>query len=84
MAYLKSLRLSAARKELERARRGTTVAAVAMRWGFFRLGCFAGDYRAMFGENPSETLGRTRGRDSPDWAPTTGAARRSEPVHEEA
>jgi AraC family ethanolamine operon transcriptional activator len=62
MAYLKSLRLSAARRDLKTARRGTTVAAVAMRWGFFRLGCFSADYRAMFGEKPSETLGRARGR----------------------
>jgi AraC family transcriptional regulator, ethanolamine operon transcriptional activator len=66
MAYLKSLRLSAARKDLERARRATTVAAVAMRRGFFRLGCFSADYRAMFGENPSETLARARGRVSLD------------------
>ena len=62
MAYAKSLRLSAARRDLERARRGTTVAAVAMRWGFFRLGYFSRDYRAMFGEKPSETLHRARGR----------------------
>ena len=62
MAYWKALRLSAARRDLERARRGTTVAAVAMRWGFFRLGNFSGDYRAMFGENPSETLHRATGR----------------------
>jgi AraC family ethanolamine operon transcriptional activator len=62
MAYLKALRLSAARRDLKTARRGTTVAAVAMRWGFFRLGCFSGDYRAMFGEKPSETLTRARGR----------------------
>jgi AraC family ethanolamine operon transcriptional activator len=61
MAYWKALRLSAARKDLERARNGTTVAAVAMRWGFFRLGHFSGDYRAMFGEKPSETLHRARG-----------------------
>jgi AraC family ethanolamine operon transcriptional activator len=66
MAYLKSLRLSAAHKELTRARQCTTVAAVAMRWGFFRLGCFSADYRAMFGEKPSETLGRARGRSTVD------------------
>jgi AraC family ethanolamine operon transcriptional activator len=66
MAYLKSLRLSAARKDLKTARRGTTVAAVAMQWGFFRLGCFSADYRAMFGEKPSETLSRARGRSAVD------------------
>jgi AraC family ethanolamine operon transcriptional activator len=62
MAYLKSLRLSAARKDLERARRSTTVAAVATKWGFFRLGAFSGDYQAMFGEKPSATLHRAQGR----------------------
>jgi len=66
MAYWKSLRLSAARRDLKTARRGTTVAAVAMRWGFFRLGCFSADYRAMFGEKPSETLSRARGRAAVD------------------
>jgi AraC family ethanolamine operon transcriptional activator len=74
MAYAKSLRLSAARRDLERARRGTTVAAVAMRWGFFRLGYFSRDYRAMFGEKPSETLHRAQGR-------LLASARPDEPVH---
>lgn len=66
MAYLKSLRLSAARRDLKTARRGTTVAEIATKWGFFRLGHFSGDYRAMFGELPSETLGRARGRSAVD------------------
>jgi len=74
MAYLKSLRLSAARTDLKTATRGTTVAAVAMRWGFFRLGCFSADYRAMFGEKPSETLGRVRGRSTVDARPRLPAA----------
>jgi AraC family transcriptional regulator, ethanolamine operon transcriptional activator len=66
MAYWRSLRLSAARADLKRARRGTTVAAVATRWGFFRLGYFSRYYRAMFGEKPSETLSRAPGRSSVD------------------
>jgi len=61
-AYWKALRLSAARKDLERAKRGTTVAEVSMKWGFFRFGYFSIDYRAMFGEKPSETLRRAMGR----------------------
>jgi AraC-like DNA-binding protein len=68
MAYWKCLRLSAARDDLRNASRGTTVAAVAMRWGFFRLGYFSGDYRAMFGEMPSETLERARGHRTPATA----------------
>jgi AraC-like DNA-binding protein len=36
------------------------VTAVALRWGFGHLGQFAADYRARFGELPSETLRRAR------------------------
>ncbi len=56
-AYQRMLRLQAARKDLLRARPGTTVSQVAVKWGF-QCGYFAVDYRRMFGERPSETLGR--------------------------
>jgi len=36
-----------------------TVRQVALRCGFHELGRFAADYRAAFGENPSETLRRS-------------------------
>ena len=36
----------------------TTVAAVAMKFGFFDIGRFAGRYFRIFGEHPSETLRR--------------------------
>lgn len=58
MAYWKALRLSAVRRELARARRGTTVEEIALKWGFSRLGHFSADYRAMFGEYPRETIRR--------------------------
>jgi len=64
-AYWKSLRLSAARRDLQRAKRGATVAEIAMKWCFFQLGHFSLDYRAMFGEKPSDTLGRALGRIEP-------------------
>lgn len=64
MAYRKALRLSAARRDLTTARQGTTVATVATRWGFYRLGQFAADYRDMFGEKPSDTLQRSTGQDA--------------------
>jgi AraC-like DNA-binding protein len=59
-AYQIALRLDAARHDLLRAPAGTTVTSVAMKWGFFQLGRFAGDYRRMFGEGPRETIQRAR------------------------
>lgn len=56
--YVNSMRLNAARKELRAARSGKTcVADVANHQGFWHMGQFAADYRRLFGENPSETLG---------------------------
>ncbi len=58
MECLKRVRLDRARADLlDRAPGGgTTVADVALRWGFGHLGRFAADYRARFGEPPSRTL----------------------------
>ena len=58
-AYQIALRLDAVRNDLLRAPEGTTVTSVAMKWGFFQLGRFAGDYRRMFGEGPRDTLRKT-------------------------
>ena len=52
-------RLEAVRGALLAADPGrSTVADVAMRFGFWELGRFAGAYRARFGELPSATLRR--------------------------
>jgi AraC-like DNA-binding protein len=59
-AYQIALRLDAVRNALLRAGAGTTVTSVAMKYGFYQLGRFAGDYRRMFGEGPRETLKRSR------------------------
>jgi AraC-like DNA-binding protein len=55
-AYIRARCLSAARDELAMAAPESRVADIANRWGFWHMGQFARDYRAMFGELPSETL----------------------------
>jgi AraC family ethanolamine operon transcriptional activator len=50
-------RLRAAHQALCNADPGsTTVTDIAMTYGFFELGRFAGRYRDVFGRRPSETL----------------------------
>jgi methylphosphotriester-DNA--protein-cysteine methyltransferase len=54
--FLRDQRLRAVRTELHSAILGVTVTQVATGHGFVELGRFASQYRAMFGESPSETL----------------------------
>jgi AraC family transcriptional regulator, ethanolamine operon transcriptional activator len=60
VAYLRAIRLNRVRRALK-ANAGsphTTVADIAAHWGFWHLSRFAGNYKQMFGELPSETLRR--------------------------
>jgi len=63
--YLRALRLNRVRADLKRE--AASVSEIAVRWGFWHLGRFSADYRAMFGELPSETRARARGA-APDAA----------------
>jgi AraC-like DNA-binding protein len=57
MDYLKRLRLNGVHRALQRADKARTrIIDVASAWGFWHMGHFATDYRAMFGEAPSQTL----------------------------
>lgn len=56
LAYLRSLRLNAVRRRLlSTSAAELSVSTAAMDAGFDHLGHFAGSYRALFGELPSET-----------------------------
>lgn len=56
--YLRDARLDAVHRELQAAdpTAGTTVEAVAARWGFTHRGRFAAAYRARHGRSPADTL----------------------------
>lgn len=57
MHYLRDLRMERARTELLSGE-STSVAGVALRWGFAHMGRFGLDYKKRYGESPSQTLRR--------------------------
>jgi len=59
MAYLRRVRLERVRESLADGS-AASVTDAALRWGVTHLGRLSGDYRAAFGESPSETLRRAR------------------------
>ncbi len=54
-SYLRLVRLNAVRRELREAAADQTIGDVAARWGFWHMGHFSHDYKALFGETPSHT-----------------------------
>ena len=61
MRYLRLWQLHQVRRALRSADdRHATVTHIATLHGFYELGRFAGEYKALFGEVPSQTLSRAR------------------------
>jgi transcriptional regulator GlxA family with amidase domain len=61
--WMLGVRLEDVRRALSSARtRSTTVTTIATAHGFYELGRFAAKYKEAFGEPPSVTLRRERGR----------------------
>jgi len=62
MEFLRETRLEKVRSELRASAgaNGAGVREVAQKYGFLHLGHFAAQYRARFGERPSETLAEER------------------------
>jgi AraC-like DNA-binding protein len=60
LQYLRDVRLLRAREELESdSGAAVSVTDTAFRWGFSNVGRFASEYRARFGELPSQTVARS-------------------------
>jgi AraC-like DNA-binding protein len=73
MMYLRDVRLARVHEELRAgAPDQVSVSEIAHRWGFGHLGRFAEQYRARFGELPSQTL-RSDGRGRAPRAVEAGA-----------
>lgn len=60
MKFVKRIRLERAREQLSTPDGTTSVAGTAFATGFLSTGHFAREYHRMFGELPSQTLGRSR------------------------
>jgi AraC-like DNA-binding protein len=60
MEFLRNIRMQEVRAGLENPAEDTSVSREAARWGFLHFGRFSSEYRAQFGELPSETLRRAR------------------------
>ena len=57
--YLMLRRMHLARRALRDSSPDTaTVTEIAAQYGFWQFGRFAGEYKSLFGEAPSETLRR--------------------------
>lgn len=56
VAYVRQRRFDHARQRLEHAAPGESVSSIAMDCGFQQLGRFSQEYKARFGELPSQTL----------------------------
>lgn len=60
MTFLRRYKLSKVREVLQTSDpQNTVIGEVAAHWGFFHASNFAKNYRALFGEYPSDTLGST-------------------------
>ncbi len=58
IAYLKRYRLESVRRDILEDRSVRNISSVALSWGMSHLGRFSTEYKAMFGESPSDTLKR--------------------------
>lgn len=57
-AYLRTMRLRAAREDLLNTATGKSVRDICLKWGFFHVSRFSALYKLTYGESPSDTRKR--------------------------
>ncbi|TXC83704.1 AraC family transcriptional regulator [Paraburkholderia azotifigens] len=62
MAYVRKYRLESVRREMLEDGSIRNISSVALSWGLSHLGRFSTEYKALFGESPSDTLKRASSR----------------------
>ncbi len=80
LAYLRRLRLNLARDVLQRRECETAISEIALSCGFTHLGRFATEYKRAFGESPSATRQRVRGRRPDGPSPAVPVAWHDKPA----
>lgn len=60
LRYLRNIRLEAAHEELSSPENHLGIGEVALKWGFTHFGRFSAEYKAAYGQYPSETIKRTK------------------------
>lgn len=63
LQFLRTARLNQVRRALSDPLHELPIAITAANWGFWHPGQFAKDYKALFAENPSETVRRAQAAD---------------------
>jgi len=63
MQFLRNVRMGKVRTGLLEPSESTSVSGEASRWGFLHFGRFSREYQTTYGELPSETLRRAKGRE---------------------
>ena len=66
MQFLRNIRMESVRAGLTQPAETTSVTGEAARWGFLHFGRFSSEYRATYGELPSETLRHSRKDSKPE------------------
>lgn len=70
MAAYKARRLNEVRRELKSANERGAITRISSNWGFWHTGEFSADYLRLFGERPSQTMGRRQEQPDLDYQPS--------------